>query len=410
MSAADVTESEATVWWLASSAGSSSVVAYRVYRDGALVGQSTTSSIRLTHLSAGHQYSITVSALDADGGESARSATLELSTTHTAPDAPTNLSAVRVSDTSATLSWEAPSAAQGSVAGYLLFRDGEPLGVIQGTIVTVTLARERTYTFTVRTLDDAGFLSAPSAEVTVLTTHTPPPAPEGLSASAVTSHSVTLTWTPSTAVSGTIVGYRVVRDEVVVAQPTGAELTVEDLAPSSEYTFAVSAVDSLGAVSGPSSQLVVRTAPPPPTHGSVQAYVLSSTDESFEDLEAHYEQVGVVYPTYYECAANGEVTGQNDALITDWALARKIEVLPRVNCLDVPYEEEILNDPGVRTRMIEGLAALCRANGYTGIQIDFEDASPYEREPFTAFVTALAARLHAQGDKLSTVVTAKYWN
>jgi spore germination protein YaaH len=64
----------------------------------------------------------------------------------------------------------------------------------------------------------------------------------------------------------------------------------------------------------------------------------------------------------------------------------------------------------VREQTIERLAALCRTYGYDGVQIDFEGAPPADRNLFTAFITALAERLHAQGDKLSTVVTAKYYN
>ncbi len=60
--------------------------------------------------------------------------------------------------------------------------------------------------------------------------------------------------------------------------------------------------------------------------------------------------------------------------------------------------------------MIETLAALCREHGYSGIQVDFEGAAPAEREPFTNWIAALAGALHAQGEKLSTIVTAKYYN
>jgi spore germination protein YaaH len=60
--------------------------------------------------------------------------------------------------------------------------------------------------------------------------------------------------------------------------------------------------------------------------------------------------------------------------------------------------------------MIDELATLCQTYGYQGIQVDFEGAQPTEREPFTAWITALANRLHSQGDRLSTVVTAKYYN
>jgi spore germination protein YaaH len=211
-------------------------------------------------------------------------------------------------------------------------------------------------------------------------------------------------------VSGEIVGYRVFRDEIPVGQTATPEMTLQNLAPSSEYQFTVSAVDSLGALSAPTAPVTIDTAQPTPTHGNVQAYVLASTDESFDDLQAHYQQVGVIYPTYYECAGGGEVRGSDEPLLTHWALARKIEVLPRLNCQNTAYEEQILGEPAVRERLIDRLAGLCETYGYQGVQIDFEGAQPSERNPFTAFITLLAERLHAQGEKLSTVVTAKYYN
>ncbi|MGO8904660.1 MAG: fibronectin type III domain-containing protein [Solirubrobacteraceae bacterium] len=410
LSASNVGETGATIWWVASRPGGARIVGYRVYREGQLVGQSAGTTMRLEHLAFPHTYSITVSAIDAAQHESPRAGPLKLTTTHIPPNAPSLFSAVRVTDTSATLSWQAGSANGGTVAGYLLFQDGAPVGVVHGQITTVALASERRYAFTVRTLDSAGYLSEPAPELTVLTTHTPPPAPTGLAAVQVTSQSATVRWSPSTAVSGTIVGYRVFRNEIPVGQTAASEATLAHLAPSSEYQVTVSAVDSLGAASQPAAPLAIHTAEPPATHGNVQAYLLASTGQSFVDLQAHYQQIGVVYPTYFSCGADGEVLGADDPLVTRWALARKIEVLPRVNCQNVADEEQILGEPAARETMIGQLASLCQKYGYSGVQIDFEGAPPSERNPFTAFVTALAARLHSQGDKLSTVVTAKYYN
>jgi spore germination protein YaaH len=118
----------------------------------------------------------------------------------------------------------------------------------------------------------------------------------------------------------------------------------------------------------------------------------------------------VVYPTYFECGVGGEVTGVNDPLVTGWAQARGVAVMPRLNCQNPNDENQILNEPLAREKMIEGLASLSATYGYAGIQVDFEGAQPSERNPFTAFITALAAKLHSQGEKLSTIVTAKYYN
>ena len=410
LGASDVSGSGATVSWVGAKQGGMPITGYRVYRDGKLVGQTTASSMRLTKLSSGRTYLITVSAVDGAKREGPQTAPLRLSTSHTPPQGPTELAAIRVEDTSATIVWNAGAANEGTLVGYELFKDGSAVGVIHGQSATVALASQRSYTFTVRALDSQGSLSAPAPNLTVVTTHTPPSTPAGLTASLLTSNSVNLSWAPSTPVSGRIIGYRVFRDEVPVGQTSAPSLNLQGLAPSTQYKITVVAVDSLGAISAPTAPLTVQTAEPVPTHGHVQAFLLASTDQSFRDLQAHYQQIGVVYPTYFDCGAGGTITGKDDPLVTGWALARKIEVMPRVNCQNVGYENQILNEPGARTAMINKLAALCAEYGYNGIQIDFEGAAPAERDPFTAFNTMLAERLHSQGQKLSTIVTAKTYN
>ncbi len=410
LTVSEVSDVGATLWWVPSHPGSARIIGYRVYRDGALLGQTTGDSMRLTHLSSLRTYSIAVAAVDAEHRLSPRTPTLSLATTHTPPEGPALVSALRVTDTSATLSWQAGAANSGHLVGYLLFEDGVPERVVPTQITTVTLASERHYTFTVRALDSYGYLSSPAPEVAVFTTHTPPSTPADLHTTEVTAQSATLAWSSSTPVSGTIVGYRVFRNEIPVGQTSATGMTLADLAPSTGYGIVVEAVDSLGAVSAPTAPLTFETADPPPTHGSVQAFLLASTDQSFFDLEAHYQQIGVVYPTYFECGSGGAVTGTDWPLVTGWARARQIAVMPRVNCQNPADEDQILNEPAAGEHMIDQLASLCESDGYAGIQIDFEGAPPAEREPFTAWITALAARLHSIGDKLSTVVTAKYYN
>jgi spore germination protein YaaH len=408
--AAEVSEQGATIWWAPSRPGGAPIAGYRVYRDNRIVGQTATLSMRVAHLAAGHSYAISVSAIDSAKHESAHSAPIALSTSHAPPNGSPLIAAEHVTDTSATLSWQPGSANSGTLTGYLLFRDGAPVGVIHGLSAMQTLASQREYTFTVRALDSLGYLSAPAPDVKVVTTHTPPSAPGAVTVGEVTSTSAHLSWGASTPVSGAIAGYRVFRDGEPVGQFSEAQTTLTNLAPSSDYTITVVAVDSLGAISQPAPAATVHTAEPTPTSGSAQAFLLATTDQSFADLQAHYQQIGVVYPTYFNCGPNGEANGADDPLVTKWAQARRIEVMPRLNCQNLYDEEQILNRPSVRATMVESIAALCRANGYQGIQVDFEDAAPTERASFTAFITALAEKLHSQGEKVSTIVTAKYYN
>ncbi len=409
-SVSEVSEAGATLWWTPATPGAARIIGYRVYRDGALVGQTPQDSMRLTHLSSLRTYHFAVAAVDADHVVGARTPELALTTTHTPPEGPALISAEHVTDTSATLSWQAGVANSGRLVGYLLFEDGVPERVVDGQVATVTLASERHYTFTVRALDSYGYLSAPAPEVAVFTTHTPPSTPGDLHSTEVSASSAALAWSTSTPVSGNIVGYRVFRNEIPVGQVSAPEISLAELAPSTSYRITVVAVDSLGAISAPTAPLTVETSDPPPTHGNVQAFLLASTDQSFFDLEAHYQQIEVVYPTYFNCGRGGTVTGSDWPLVTGWARARQVAVMPRLNCQNPADEEQILGEPAVGEHMIDQLASLCESNGYAGIQVDFEGAPPAEREPFTAWITALAARLHSIGDKLSTVVTAKYYN
>jgi spore germination protein YaaH len=410
LSVSEVSDAGATLWWTPSIPGGARIVGYRVYRDDGLVGQTPKTTMRLVHLSSLHTYLVATSAVDDAKRESPRTAPLRLSTTHTPPDAPTQLAALKVTDTSATLTWTEGSSTDGTLAGYLLFENGQPERAVSGLSTTVTLASERHYTFAVRALDSAGYLSTPSPNLEVFTTHTPPPPPTDLTATEVTASSAIVKWSPSTAVSGKIVGYRVFRNDTPVGQSDSDEMLLTSLAPSTGYEITVEAVDSLGAISPRTAPLAIQTANPTPTHGNVQAFLLSSTDESFEDLEAHYQQIGVVYPTYFNCGKGGAVSGENVPLITGWAQAREIAVMPRLNCQNPTDESEILNQPSTREATIDQLATLGQTDGYAGFQIDFEGAEPSERGAFTAFITALAERLHSQGEKLSTVVTAKYYN
>jgi spore germination protein YaaH len=253
--------------------------------------------------------------------------------------------------------------------------------------------------------------AAPLLARTTPTPPSPPSAPGGLRAQTVGDESAVVEWDASTPAGAEAVGYRVLRDGTTVGQTHGLSMTLEHLSPETGYTITVVAVGSQGATSEPSAPLEIQTQPPPQSHGSVQAALLASTSLSFDDLQAHYQQIGVLYPTYFECGAEGAVTGSDEPLVTGWAKERGVVVMPRLNCQNPLEEEQILNYPATYGhKMIEALAALCETYGYEGIQVDFEGAPPAERNAFTAFITALAARLHEEGEKLSTIVTAKTEN
>ena len=267
---------EATILWLPSRRGAAPLSGYRVYRDGTLVGQTPSTTLRLTHLAFPQTYVITVAAVDTDGAESAPSWAAQTDDRAPRPDAPSLLSATSVTDTSATLSWQAGTAAEGTVSGYLLYKNGEPEGFVAGQIVTVSLASARLYTFTVRTRDSDGYLSAPRPRTCRGVPRTRRPrTPQGRRRRR---RHQQLGPDQLAAEHGRERQHRRLPGvpQRHPGRPGGEHRTdAEELAAGSEYSITVSAVDSMGAISEPSQPLTVATADPPPTHGNVQAFLLA---------------------------------------------------------------------------------------------------------------------------------------
>src|SRR5262249_48800223 len=151
-----------------------------------------------------------------------------------------------------------------------------------------------------------------------------------------------------------------------------------------DHTFTVVAVDSLGYASAPSAAVAARTQDPVPTSGHAQAYLLASTDQSFDDFRAHYRQIGVVYPTYFGCSSTLGLMGDDDPLVTQWAQARKVLVVPRINCQETTRVHKILTDSATRDRWLNALDGLAAQHGYDGLSIDFEAGAASDRDALSA--------------------------
>jgi spore germination protein YaaH len=146
---------------------------------------------------------------------------------------------------------------------------------------------------------------------------------------------------------------------------------------------------------------------------SLQAFVLAGAPDSLSDLEAHGQEVGVVYPTFFACAAGtgriaeegGEATvGRSMASIDAYAKAHGIEVMPRFDCQDGRTVHLILTDPVVRARVLAGLVRIAEVPADAGVNLDFENDGPHDRAALSSFVRTLADTLHRDGRKLSVDV------
>src|SRR5205809_987801 len=128
-----------------------------------------------------------------------------------------------------------------------------------------TTASNGSHTLTAVATDLLGgtWTSDPVA-VTVFNDTTPPSVPTGLTATAVSSSQINLSWTASTDNVG-VSGYRVFRGGTQIATRSTTSFANTGLSPSTTYTYTVAAYDAAGNLSAPSSSASATTPAPPDT-------------------------------------------------------------------------------------------------------------------------------------------------
>ncbi|MEN9867235.1 MAG: hypothetical protein RL748_2825, partial [Pseudomonadota bacterium] len=171
LAATTITDRTVALAWAASS-DNVGVAGYQVFRDGVLVGSTSSNSFIDVGLSASTSYGYSVLAFDAAGNQSAKSSAITALTKAAdtvAPTAPGAPLASNLTSSSASLSWAAASDNYG-VAKYLVYRNGVQVGSSSTTSFDdAGLAPATAYAYTVKAQDAAGNLSPASGSTSVST-------------------------------------------------------------------------------------------------------------------------------------------------------------------------------------------------------------------------------------------------
>jgi polygalacturonase/PKD repeat protein len=185
-----------------------------------------------------------------------------------------------------------------AVAGVEFYRDNS---VVLGTVTTApyqiprdtTTMGDGSHCFFARAYDLAGNVGG-SSTICVMVDNDPPTVPAGLTATAIATNQIYLSWTPSTDAGTGVAGYDVMRGGALFAFTTATNYTDSGLSTATRYCYTVQAFDDVGHYSagaeicaetlGPASSeegtyngLVVQ--PQAPSHassGSIQVSVTRS--------------------------------------------------------------------------------------------------------------------------------------
>jgi fibronectin type 3 domain-containing protein len=309
------TDGQVALSWAPASASLAAPVAgYYVERDGVQIGQvagASSSSYTDTTVGAGSTYTYSVQAYNAVSMSATTSATSI--TVVAAPAIPSGLVATPTNGQVA-LSWDADPNAN----NYVLYSDGNQIYSGAGTgFAYNNLANDTVYTFYVMASGPGG-TSAGSATVSA-TPEAVPAAPGDLQV-APEDTSAQLSWdAPATKSPQQPVTYTVFVNGVTAQMGvSGTSATISGLTDGTSYTFAVTATDAYGQVSGPSDQVsATPVGTPAAPSGASATEVDGQVELSWAPASSSAAAPVVGYNIYSGSSEVGTVTGASSSSWTD---------------------------------------------------------------------------------------------
>jgi spore germination protein YaaH len=118
-------------------------------------------------------------------------------------------------------------------------------------------------------------------------------------------------------------------------------------------------------------------------------------------------------PVWYVWNADGSIAKVWNSENPTWRAAMTgTELLPTIQnvvsgSFDGATAAKVLGNATSRDAHVNAIVSLVATNAFDGIDVDYERVPAASRADFTAFVSSLASKLHAQGKKLSITVYAK---
>lgn len=314
--------------WQASSGGNGNIE-YRIYRNGVQV--SLVSDITWTDASVSSltKYCYAVSAADSSGNESVRSDEACATTPSdesidnrdtSPPSVPSDLSVTPVSSTGMTVKWAASNDDKDVVA-YRVYRNGWHAATVETTSWSDGgLIASSDFCYSVSAVDPSGNESAKSGDVCAKTSSppappvddTPPAKPVSLSAVASSSSVIQVTWEPGGSATD-VKEYRIYRNGEKIGTTQAASFADQGLTPSTNYCYALTAVNAAGIESEKSDQTCVSTKPdteppPVPTEIKTSAKTMDSVTLEWSALTRKVN-AKAAYHSGYKIYRNGVFIG-----------------------------------------------------------------------------------------------------
>lgn len=152
-------------------------------------------------------------------------------------------------------------------------------------------------------------------------------------------------------------------------------------------------------------------------HPKTGRYIAAWLTNSFgsanrASFEANADILDEISPFWYSTNTRGTLLAGGDARdqsLIELAHSKNVWVIPTIHNIvnGVDPVPTLLRSADRRSQHIRNIVEEVLSNNYDGIDIDYESLDSSLREDYSAFITDLAAALHAQGKQLTIAVHAK---
>lgn len=247
------------------------------------------------------------------------------------------------------------------------------------------------------------------------TRSTVPAAPTGLTASNISTTSITLSWSSVSGISGYYI-YRATPNDssyTKIATITGTSYTNTALAAGTQYWYFVRAYNRYG-FSADSTHITAKTLQAAVTT-STQKQVLGFTTyyyngdiSSYNSMAANTSNIDEIATQTYNTDNLGNISGAVPANQITYANSNGIKAYAMVqNNFDGNIAKSVLEIAANRQALENNLLNAVKANSYKGVNVDLEGVYYYDRSYYTTFVQELYNLLKPLGYTVTLSVPAK---
>ena len=142
----------------------------------------------------------------------------------------------------------------------------------------------------------------------------------------------------------------------------------------------------------------------------MSSWIVAHDNDSLVSTQVNASRLTESNPVWYQIQSDGSIARILNAENPTWRAAMTgTEIVPTIqNIVNGSFDKAIavsvISTPEKREVHAEHIRNLVRTQGFDGIDIDYERMPSTSKANFSAFITLLASKLHADGKKLSVCV------